>query len=150
MAQEPTGSPEDSGPPQSCPGLCRTPLCLLTWEGLSQVRTRGGCQGRAASEWGPWQAWEPQSPFRSPLGADELSCGFLASRAFFISTSLSPRRFFPTSSRSILWHFIWFPDLWFLEEMDLASGPSQTLSLGRPGRQVGHPQACRQVLGAWV
>lgn len=83
MAQEPTGSPEDSGPPQSCPGLCRTPLCLLTWEGLSQVRTRGGCQGRAASEWGPWQAWEPQSPFRSPLGADELSCGFLASRAFF-------------------------------------------------------------------
>ena len=136
------GLPRTAGAGLDSPRLARTGGTLTSQE-LRGLPGKGGLRvGSLAGTRAPDTL--PQPGGRSlgglPLGADELKCSFLGRHAFFISTSLSPRKFFPTSSHSSLWSFIWFPDLWSLEEMDLASGPSQTLSLRRPGGQVGPPE----------
>lgn len=136
------GLPRTAGAGLDSPRLARTGG-TLTSQALRGLPGKGSLRvGSLAGVRAPDTL--PQPGGRSlgglPLGADELKCSFLARQAFFISTCLSPGKCFPASSHSSLWSFIWFPDLWSLEEMDLTSGPSQTLSLRQPGGQVGPPE----------
>ena len=96
------GLPRTAGAGLDSPRLARTGGTLTSQE-LRGLPGKGGLRvGSLAGTRAPDTL--PQPGGRSlgglPLGADELKCSFLGRHAFFISTSLSPRKFFPTSSLS--------------------------------------------------